>query len=328
MPIRPTPRFDLTPPTARRLEWQGPGRLSFPLAALTALTLAACGGLPERNPRLDQARAAYSVAESDPLVVRNAPLELKRAEEALNAADARWREKEDMETVDHYAYLAERQAEIAREAARQKAAEEAIGQAGAERAQAQLQARTQEAMSAQQAAEARAREAEFARAQAQREAQAAQAARQAAMGAEARARELQAQIEELKAKQTDRGLVLTLGDVLFDTGRANLRPAADDAIGKLADFLQRYPERTVLIEGHTDSVGSDLYNQQLSEDRANAVRTALLERGVAPERVSARGYGETRPVAGNDDASGRQLNRRVEVIIPNAPTDAGTTAQP
>jgi outer membrane protein OmpA-like peptidoglycan-associated protein len=141
--------------------------------------------------------------------------------------------------------------------------------------------------------------------------------------------QLQAEIDQLKAKQTDRGLVLTLGDVLFDTGRATLNPGASMKLDRLAAFLNEHPDRHVQIEGFTDSVGTDAYNQDLSERRADAVKAALTMRGIDPSRVGTEGYGKAYPVASNSDSGGRQLNRRVEVVIGNgntpiAPRSAGT----
>ncbi|HVJ30526.1 MAG TPA: OmpA family protein [Gammaproteobacteria bacterium] len=117
------------------------------------------------------------------------------------------------------------------------------------------------------------------------------------------------------AHDTDRGLVLTLGDVVFDAGRASLNPSATTAIDRLAQLLSVYPERSVRIEGHTDSVGDDAANQDLSERRAAAVRDALLARGVDAARVEAVGYGATRPIADNRTESGRQKNRRIELVL-------------
>jgi outer membrane protein OmpA-like peptidoglycan-associated protein len=127
----------------------------------------------------------------------------------------------------------------------------------------------------------------------------------------------------LQAKQTDRGLVLTLGDVLFDTGQATLKPGAMSTIQRLAEFLRESPERGVTIEGHTDSVGADSYNMLLSENRARSVSSALSGQGIPTDRIVAVGKGESTPVAGNDSAAGRQQNRRVEIIVSNPPAVAG-----
>ena len=130
-----------------------------------------------------------------------------------------------------------------------------------------------------------------------------------------RAQELAAQVDDLQAKLTNRGLVLTLGDVLFDTGQATLKPGGARAVDRLVAFLNDYPQRTVLVEGFTDEVGSETTNQRLSERRADAVRQSLLSSGIAASRIRTRGYGEAYPVASNANAAGRQQNRRVEVVI-------------
>ena len=135
---------------------------------------------------------------------------------------------------------------------------------------------------------------------------------------EARTREadrVQQELKDLQAKQTERGLVLTLGDVLFDTGKATLKPGAYSTIDRLAQVLNSSHNSRVVIEGHTDSVGSEEMNQSLSEERAMSVQSALLQRGVSGSQVRSLGKGETMPVAGNDTASGRQANRRVELIF-------------
>ena len=122
-------------------------------------------------------------------------------------------------------------------------------------------------------------------------------------------------LHNLKAKQTERGTVVTFGDVLFDTGRAELRSGSQRNVQQLAQYLQDNPQRKVLVEGFTDSTGSDALNQQLSERRAAAVGNALRRQGVSADRIVTAGYGKEYPVATNADAQSRQLNRRVEVII-------------
>jgi outer membrane protein OmpA-like peptidoglycan-associated protein len=122
-------------------------------------------------------------------------------------------------------------------------------------------------------------------------------------------------LQDLQAKQTDRGMVLTLGDVLFETGRADLRSGADRTVSQLASFMQQNPDRTVEITGFTDSTGSVEFNQELSERRAEAVRQALTRYGISPQRVVTRGLGPALPVASNNTAGGRQQNRRVEITI-------------
>lgn len=132
---------------------------------------------------------------------------------------------------------------------------------------------------------------------------------------DARNAEIRKLQESLNARQTERGTLVTFGDVLFDFNKAQLKSSAYPDIAKLAQFLQEHPERQVIVEGHTDSVGSASYNWSLSERRANAVRTALVRAGVEPSRIVVQGYGEEHPVADNASESGRAQNRRVEVTI-------------
>lgn len=137
--------------------------------------------------------------------------------------------------------------------------------------------------------------------------------------AEARLESREAQIrklqQDLQTKQTERGTLVTFGDVLFDHDRADLKPGGMRDVQKLADFLNENPDRKIIVEGYTDSTGADSYNQGLSERRADAVRRALTRAGVDPQRIQTAGYGKAYPVAGNDSASGRAMNRRVEVTI-------------
>jgi len=137
----------------------------------------------------------------------------------------------------------------------------------------------------------------------------------AAVNLELIAAELQRQLDLL----ADHGLVFTLGDVLFTSGRADLKPGAMGNLNRLVNFLARYPDRSVAIHGYTDSVGSEEYNQGLSERRANSVKTYLATQGINSTRLSASGMGHSDPVAGNESGGGRQQNRRVEVIVSNPP---------
>ena len=140
-------------------------------------------------------------------------------------------------------------------------------------------------------------------------------ASQADASAQLRADSLEAQLADLKVQKTERGLVLTLGDVLFDTGQATLKSGAYGTLDRLATALREKSGRKVLIEGHTDNVGSDESNQGLSERRAQSVQTALMQRDVARSQITALGKGENFPIASNDSVDGRQSNRRVELIF-------------
>ena len=142
-----------------------------------------------------------------------------------------------------------------------------------------------------------------------------------AQRAQARLDARDAQIKQLQnslnAKQTDRGTLVTFGDVLFATNKAELKSSGLVNINKLAQFLQENPDRKVIIEGYTDSTGAPNYNQSLSERRATSVQVALIKMGVDPARIVAQGYGKEYPVAENSSVSGRAMNRRVEVTISN-----------
>jgi len=127
-------------------------------------------------------------------------------------------------------------------------------------------------------------------------------------------------------RETPQGTVFTLGDVLFETGQSTLSPGAQQRLAPLADYLRQNPERQIIVEGHTDAVGSERTNAELSQRRAEAVRDFLASRGVEPSRLIARGMGEGYPVASNDNSSGRQQNRRVEVTL--ARTGPSTAQMP
>jgi outer membrane protein OmpA-like peptidoglycan-associated protein len=128
--------------------------------------------------------------------------------------------------------------------------------------------------------------------------------------------QLRAQLNSiLETNDSARGLIVNMSDVLFDTGSYILKPGAREKLAKVSGILLAHPGLILQVEGHTDSVGSDEYNQQLSEHRANAVREFLMEQGVVPSSITAQGFGKTQPVASNDTPEGRQRNRRVEIVV-------------
>ena len=325
-----------------------------------SVLLSACATVPQRNPTLEEARSAYSSAINNREIVQYAPISLNEARDELALAERLNRDQSDEPAVTHHAYLSKTHVAIAQETAKLKAAEKTVQSVTAEREALVLQARAREAQSeAKQAelargmAEAKARSAEEARQQSAAQAQAAESARLAAIdqarqaelaqqqaAALAAAREaeialqqeaarqkLEALTAELAAKETERGLILTLGNVLFDVDGHQLKPGAVPTMDKLSEFLKAYPDRDVVIEGFTDSTGSDAYNKNLSELRANAVKQALMSRGIEENRIATEGFGEARPVATNETAAGRQQNRRVEVVIPNVGGVSGRRAQ-
>ncbi|MFT3814985.1 MAG: OmpA family protein [Acidovorax sp.] len=256
------------------------------LALAAALALSACA-TREPPASLGAARTVVNNAAANPDVARRAPLELKEATDTLARADQAWSKNADGAEADSLAYVARQRAETAVALTRARNADDKLKDANAEANRLRLDARTREL----------------------------QAARGDAAQANARAAALEARLKELQAQQTERGLLVTLGDVLFEFGKANLLPTAGQRLDQLADFLKQYPDRKLIIEGHTDSVGSDATNQALSERRAQAVQQALVVRGVDPSRITTRGYGKAYPVASNATPEGRALNRRVEVVI-------------
>lgn len=233
------------------------------LLGITLLGIGACAATPEEPPQaLQSARATYAKASSSPEVRQHAATELHEAQQALQQAE----DADSQEEQNHYAYLAERRAQIAMAVADRQVSEQRLAQLAEERDKVRLSAR-------------------------------------------------EAELAALEAKRTERGWVATLGDIVFRTNGAALRPGAVDSLDRLAEYLRAHPERTVLIEGHTDSVGSEEYNLELSRQRAESVRAALVGRGISPDRIRTVGRGETTPVAPNETSAGRQLNRRVEIVI-------------
>jgi outer membrane protein OmpA-like peptidoglycan-associated protein len=146
-----------------------------------------------------------------------------------------------------------------------------------------------------------------------------------AIGAEPgriRVESLEQELAELKARQTDRGLVVTLEDVLFAFDRADLQPGSEIVLDRVAQFLVDHPDRSIEIEGHTDAVGSNEYNERLSRERAESVASYLERRGIDRARIDTAGFGETRPLVANTSPAARQQNRRVEIVIENPPQGA------
>lgn len=252
------------------------------------LVLGACASTPMPNAELETARTAVRTAEADPNVAKYSALDLETAKKQLDAAEAAANSKNAVET-GQAAYLATQHARLAQARASAKADDARVSAGQFERDRIQLQARNREIENA----------------------------RLAQQSANAQSAKLQAEIDALKAKQTERGLVMTFSDVLFDTGKAELAPSAKPRLDQLATFLQDHPSRRVQIDGFTDNVGGDSYNMELSRSRADAVQSSLLARGIDPSRIHTSAYGKSFPVASNSNASGRQLNRRVEVVIGN-----------
>jgi len=241
----------------------------------------------------ETARSKLTQLQSNPQLANLAPVEIKEAEAAVLAAEE---PRADTAYARHLVLIANNKVDTARARAQSRLYEDQRQALSQQSERARLDARTQEV--------------DRARADAT-------VARGDADAARLKAEDLQRQIAELNARETDRGLVVTLGDLLFATGRSELTGGAGANLNRLATFLREYPDRTVYIEGHTDSVGSAESNYLLSQRRAESVRSYLVGQGIAPNRLTTAGLGQGSPVASNDTATGRQQNRRVEVIISN-----------
>jgi len=283
----------------------------LPISLIVIAILSGCSSAPTKNAALEEAREKFNIANSNPEVTTQAALEMKEAGDSLYKADEAMRKGQGAATVEHLSYIASQKVGIAQETAKRKTAEEAVAGAAQSRDKMLLRARTDEAdASKRKVADMQ----ETANYQAEQLAVAdANAASDQALIAQ-QEKQLK-ELKELNATMTKRGLVITLGDVLFSTGKAELKSGAERNLQKLAEFLNEYPKHRVLIEGHTDSTGSDGFNQSLSERRALSVKTSLVAMGIGSDRVMSRGYGESFPVATNKTGSGRQMNRRVEIIL-------------
>lgn len=244
-----------------------------------AAVLAACSSTPERIESLETARTLVPQVEASPRA-GVAATNVADARKALATANRLYEDGGNVQDIEYEAQIATLNAQIANHKILTAQARDDIEKGTAERQAVLLQSREREARAAQM-----------------------------------RSQSLEQELADLKAKKTDRGIVLTLGDVLFDTGKATLKPGAMHTIDRLATALKDDPTRKVQIEGHTDSTGSAEFNQVLSEHRAEAVQGALLMRGVASDQISTAGRGASSPVASNDNAAGRQQNRRVELIF-------------
>ena len=248
------------------------------IAAVTGL-LAACSSTPQRVEELEVARAVVPQVEASPRA-GVAASNISEARKSLDRANKLEDSGGKVADIQFESQVAARNAQIANEKILAAQAREEMEKGTAERQAVLADAREAEARKAQQ-----------------------------------RASSLEQELAALKAKKTDRGMVLTLGDVLFDTGKATLKPGAYATVDRLATVMNEAPDRKVMIEGHTDSTGPEELNQALSERRAAAVQTALLERGVKADQIVAVGKGMAYPIASNADPAGRQRNRRVEMVF-------------
>jgi len=288
----------------------------------------------ERQAAAARVAAAQTAAEQEmrrrELAETERRVALEREESARLRAEQEARERRRVEEEKLALADARRSAEAAlKEAERTRA--EAEAQAAAARTEAQ-QANAQVALAAREreAAEAAKRDADAARSAALAEAD---KARAMAQQAEADRLRLRQQLYEqlnliLVTRESARGLIVNMSDVLFATGKADLKPGAREKLAKISGIVLAHPGLKLEVEGHTDSVGSDSMNQTLSERRAESVRSYLVSQGIRRESITARGFGESRPVADNNNAAGRQANRRVELVVSGEPIQAPSGALP
>ncbi|WP_353232470.1 OmpA family protein [Pseudomonas helleri] len=247
---------------------------------LGSISLAGCAGHHSGEQALQQASSDFQAVKEDSNVLRIAPKDVIRAGESLARADrlsSYWGSGDD---VVHYAYLSQRYSEIAREHTQKVLNEERAAKLELERQRLQLALREAKLLSVQQ-----------------------------------QGKWLEEQIISLATTQTDRGLVMTLGDVLFDTGEADLKNSAYRTVLKLVQFLQLNPKRIVRIEGYTDNTGGTEDNLTLSLARAQTVADTLVDLGIDEKRVQVAGYGDQYPVDVNATERGRAQNRRVEIVF-------------
>jgi outer membrane protein OmpA-like peptidoglycan-associated protein len=270
--------------------------------AVAAALITACASVPVKPAGSAEVRSKLTQLQANADLANRAPVAMKDADAAVRAAE---NPQADKSLAQHLVFMADRKVDTARALAATSLAEDQRATLSQQREKARLDARTHEADAAKdQVATARASAASS-------QLQNAELQKQAA--------EMQRLLDEMHAKATERGVVLTLGDVLFTTGKAELTAAGNGNLNKLAAFLGQYPNRTVLIEGYTDNVGSEDYNQGLSQRRADGVKSYLVGQGVGIVRLTSLGKGESDPVADNNSSEGRQLNRRVEVVISEPP---------
>lgn len=249
------------------------------LGLIMAGVLSACASPMATSERQSELRNKLTALQTDPVLNKYAPQAMQEAEAAVLKVE---QPQASTQITMHNDFVAHRKIEIAQAKAREAYLLEQQKAMSGNTADARLASRTAEADDANR-----------------------------------RAAALTAELAALNAKPSPRGMVITLSDVLFATGQANLSPGADANLARLFDFMTNNPDRKVVIEGHTDSVGSSESNMILSRNRAQSVQSYLSNRGIAASRLSMEGMGESSPVASNSNASGRQLNRRVEVTVLN-----------
>lgn len=278
--------------------------------AISTVLLSACSGMARGPaPEIVRLQGELQRLHNDPRIGPNAQAELAKADDAVSvlAADGRRLERR---LFDHGVYIADRLVRTAEAEGLARHADRRAQELAQERERLLVQARSRDLAIARADANAAATAARLAEDRAAAE-------RMAAAEARSDAQLARMQLAELQAKETQRGMVVTLGDVLFETNRSELKPGATRGLDQLAEALRTDDRGSVAIEGHTDATGSREHNVDLSLRRAQSVQSYLIGRGVNPQRITVRGMGPDFPVADNNSAGGRLQNRRVEVIVQN-----------
>lgn len=294
---------------ARRTPIRRAPRIAALLGALAiAAGLAGCASTPQEIPALQSAQAAYQQANSQPRIDDVARRAMQQAERNLQRAQSLVDEGADREEVEHYAFLAHRHVEIAQARLQRALNQDEIASADQRRQELLLAAEKREAARSQA-------QATVAQQRAQQAEQRLESTREELEQTREAARTLAQELDDLKVKQDERGTVLTLSDVVFDLNSAELNEGGARSVTRIANTLKKYPEGRIRVEGYTDSTGSEAYNADLSERRAKSVKQIFVNNGIPAERLIVEGYGEQYPVASNDTPQGRQLNRRVEIVV-------------
>ena len=278
--------------TRSHLVHRGLGAPSIACAVwFAAIALAGCASPPP--PELGKASSTYASAAQNADVNKYASVELYDAKGALDRAESNWKEEKDSEEATHLANLAIERVEIAQTAAAARKSLEEARTLSKQRDKVMLEASQKQVAATKK-----------------------EAARVKQEAAE-REQEMKREMQQMQARETERGLLMTLGDVVFNVGESSLAPGATQKLVPLAQFLKDNPDRQLLVEGYTDNTGSDAFNLDLSQKRAQSVTSFLADLGVTPDRMIATGYGKAYPVASNATPEGRQQNRRVEIVILN-----------
>lgn len=253
--------------------------IAAPLVFFAFLLTSGCATQPTVPEGAREARNELTQLQSDPQLGTRAAIQMKDAEEAVKAAETPGDDAKESK-IDHLVFVAKTRVEIAKAVAQRELYENQRDNLSEKRFGVQLDARERQLQQARQ-----------------------------------QTSELKRKLQELNAKQTDRGMMLTLSDVMFTTGQSDLKPGAANNLSKLLTVLKENQEGNLIIEGHTDSQGGESFNMDLSQRRADSVKAYLVSQGIRPERITTVGKGEGYPVADNTTPAGRQMNRRVEIII-------------